>query len=181
MDHLVRCTDLEANLSPRHFTGAQPGNLHRCLFCWKLCMELSTSFANTDAYSKLRLVVLLCHHGLENSYVCRKQTVGDSYVAAAGVPHARQDHAVVMARFAHDCLHTVCRVTEELEARLGPDTSEWKWRLVEESRLTSCSGDLSMRFGLHSGPVTAGVLRGERGRFQVSETVTQFSPSYSHC
>ena len=33
---------------------------------------------------------------------------------------------------------------------LGPDTA-----------------DLSMRFGLHSGPVTAGVLRGERSRFQL--------------
>ena len=26
---------------------------------------------------------------------------------------------------------------------------------------------LSMRFGLHSGPVTAGVLRGEKSRFQL--------------
>jgi class 3 adenylate cyclase len=41
-------------------------------------------------------------------------------------------------------------VTKELEVTLGPDT-----------------GDLSMRFGLHSGPVTAGVLRGERSRFQL--------------
>jgi class 3 adenylate cyclase len=41
-------------------------------------------------------------------------------------------------------------VTKDLEVTLGPDT-----------------GDLSMRFGLHSGPVTAGVLRGERSRFQL--------------
>ena len=41
-------------------------------------------------------------------------------------------------------------VTAQLEVALGPDTS-----------------DLSMRFGLHSGPVTAGVLRGERSRFQL--------------
>ena len=33
---------------------------------------------------------------------------------------------------------------------MGPDTS-----------------DLGIRIGLHSGPVTAGVLRGERGRFQL--------------
>lgn len=33
---------------------------------------------------------------------------------------------------------------------LGPDT-----------------GDLNMRMGLHSGPVTAGVLRGEKSRFQL--------------
>ena len=41
-------------------------------------------------------------------------------------------------------------LTKKLETSLGPDT-----------------GDLSMRIGLHSGPVTAGVLRGERSRFQL--------------
>ena len=41
-------------------------------------------------------------------------------------------------------------ITRQLETTLGPDT-----------------GDLIMRFGLHSGPVTAGVLRGERSRFQL--------------
>ena len=41
-------------------------------------------------------------------------------------------------------------LTKKLEVTLGPDTS-----------------DLDMRFGLHSGPVTAGVLRGERSRFQL--------------
>ena len=39
---------------------------------------------------------------------------------------------------------------KELEITLGPDT-----------------GDLSLRVGVHSGPVTAGVLRGERARFQL--------------
>ena len=29
------------------------------------------------------------------------------------------------------------------------------------------TGELSMRFGIHSGPVTAGVLRGEKSRFQL--------------
>ena len=41
-------------------------------------------------------------------------------------------------------------ITKELEVTLGPDT-----------------GDLGMRFGLHSGPVTAGVLHGERAQFQL--------------
>ena len=31
----------------------------------------------------------------------------------------------------------------------------------------SILGDLRMRFGLHSGPVVAGVLRGEKSRFQL--------------
>lgn len=39
---------------------------------------------------------------------------------------------------------------KKLEARLGPDT-----------------GDLQVRVGLHSGPVTGGVLRGEGSRFQL--------------
>lgn len=41
-------------------------------------------------------------------------------------------------------------LVKTLERQLGPDTAE-----------------LGMRFGIHSGPVTAGVLRGERARFQL--------------
>ena len=57
---------------------------------------------------------------------------------------------MVMARFARDCLAKMDDLTRKLESRLGPDT-----------------GDLAMRVGLHSGPVTAGVLRGDRARFQL--------------
>jgi class 3 adenylate cyclase len=39
-------------------------------------------------------------------------------------------------------------LTRDLEITLGPGT-----------------GDLQMRFGLNSGPVTAGVLRGARSRY----------------
>lgn len=55
-----------------------------------------------------------------------------------------------MARFAHVCLHATSKHFKRLEKKLGPDTSE-----------------LSIRIGLHSGSVTAGVLRGERARFQL--------------
>jgi class 3 adenylate cyclase len=55
-----------------------------------------------------------------------------------------------MAKFAKEGLQKLYEVTQGLEVTLGPDT-----------------GDLSMRFGLHSGPVTAGVLRGDRARFQL--------------
>jgi len=61
-----------------------------------------------------------------------------------------KDHAIVMCRFAHECYMKLLSLVRDLEKRLGPDT-----------------GDLTMRFGLHSGPVTAGVLRGERARFQL--------------
>lgn len=62
----------------------------------------------------------------------------------------QDDHAILMVRFARDCRAKMNEVTRKLELTLGPDT-----------------GDLKMRFGLHSGPVTAGVLRGEKSRFQL--------------
>ncbi|CAB9517165.1 Receptor-type guanylate cyclase gcy [Seminavis robusta] len=83
--------------------------------------------------------------------VFKVETIGDCYVAVAGVPKPREDHAVVMCRFANDCLHKMQKLTKVLaEGSLGSDTSS-----------------LSFRVGLHSGPVTAGVLRGDKGRFQL--------------
>jgi len=82
--------------------------------------------------------------------VFKVETVGDSYVAATGLPDPRKDHAVAMCRFARDCNYAMKNTVAKLEVRLGPET-----------------GDLAMRFGIHSGPVTAGVLRGERARFQL--------------
>ena len=82
--------------------------------------------------------------------VFKVETVGDCYVAVAGLPEPRKDHHTVMARFARDCLHKFSYLVKKLEVKLGPDT-----------------GDLGLRTGLHSGQVTAGVLRGERARFQL--------------
>jgi len=82
--------------------------------------------------------------------VFKVETVGDCYVAVSGLPDPRPDHAVVMARFARDIMAKMREKVQELEVTHGPDT-----------------GDLTLRIGLHSGPVTAGVLRGERARFQL--------------
>ena len=82
--------------------------------------------------------------------VFKVETVGDCYVAVSGLPEPRLDHAVTMARFARDCIEEHIVAVKKLESMLGPET-----------------GDLRLRVGLHSGPITAGVLRGERSRFQV--------------
>ena len=82
--------------------------------------------------------------------IFKVETVGDCYVAVCGISEARADHAIAMAKFARDCLSKMRNLTKMLEVKLGPDTSS-----------------LSFRVGLHSGPVTGGVLRGDNARFQL--------------
>jgi len=111
--------------------------------------------------------------------VFKVETIGDSYVAVTGLPDPQPNHAVIMARyvyfsnlpfsfllfydasllilplvkyfrFAHDCMVKMKELMSDLESSLGPDTA-----------------DLTIRIGMHSGPVTAGVLKGERARFQL--------------
>ena len=82
--------------------------------------------------------------------VFKVETIGDCYMAVTGLPIDQSDHAVRMAKFAYDCQIKLEQVTAELVADLGEGTD-----------------DLALRIGMHSGEVTAGVLRGLKGRFQL--------------
>eukprot|EP00980_Cylindrotheca_fusiformis_P001738 scaffold403_cov113-Cylindrotheca_fusiformis.AAC.2 len=64
--------------------------------------------------------------------VFKVETVGDCYVAVAGLPEPDNDHAANVCRFARDCVKTMKEVTVKLEVTLGPDTS-----------------DLDLRVGIH--------------------------------
>jgi hypothetical protein len=123
----------------------------------------------------------------------------------AGLPDPRPDHVVVMARFARDCYQKVIILTRELERSLGPGMLCTAFTIIHPaapfskhtifsilSTSTADTADLTLRIGLHSGPVscmpdepinkdfqrnvsshtfqrqvTAGVLRGDKGRFQL--------------
>ena len=72
------------------------------------------------------------------------------YSLLVGIPKPQEEHALIMTKFANDCMLKMRHALEDLAETLGPQTKE-----------------LAMRVGLHSGSVTAGVLRGDRARFQL--------------
>ncbi len=81
---------------------------------------------------------LVAHHGLE-----KIKTIGDAYMAAAGLPTPRSDHAVAAAHMALDMLQVV---------------HDWR----------AGSGiHLGLRIGMHSGPVVAGVIGTKKFSYDV--------------
>jgi adenylate cyclase len=94
-----------------------------------------------------RLDALAAAHGVE-----KIKTVGDAYMAVAGAPEARPDHAVAGVRFGLGILHEVAA-----------------WR-------TANGVDLEVRAGAASGPAVGGVIGRQRMLFDVwGETVTTAS------
>ena len=91
-------------------------------------------------------------HGLE-----KIKTIGDAYMAAAGLPERRADHAEAAARMAQGMLEAV--------ARIAVETGE----------------ALSLRIGLHSGPVVAGVIGRKKFIYDLwGDTVNTASRMESH-
>jgi class 3 adenylate cyclase len=82
--------------------------------------------------------------------VFKVETIGDCYVAVAGLPDPQEGHATIMTKFASDCIFKMGQLTTELAHVMGAYTV-----------------NLALRVGLHSGSVTGGVLRGQKSRFQL--------------
>lgn len=101
-------------------------------------VDFTPMVARTDPSALLRRLSALFlafddladHHGVE-----KIKTIGDAYMAAAGVPHPRPDHAQSAVAFARDLIRTMAD-----GIGLG----------------------LKMRVGVHSGPVIAGLIGRKR-------------------
>lgn len=60
------------------------------------------------------------------------EKIGDCYVAVTGLPKEQPRHALIMVRFARDCLIKMNKLTRQLQGILGDDTA-----------------NLAMRVGIH--------------------------------
>ena len=71
-------------------------------------------------------------------FACPVETIGDCYVAVTGVPDPQGQHAVIMCKFARDCMSKMSNLLQ----------NKLRFELGEEVQ------DLKFRVGIHSGPIT---------------------------
>jgi adenylate cyclase len=92
---------------------------------------------------------LAAEHGVE-----KIKTIGDAYMVAAGIPEAQSDHADRIAALAPRMLDAVSAIAEAAELKL------------------------QARIGIHTGPVTAGVIGTHKFVYDVwGDTVNTASPA----
>jgi len=93
-------------------------------------------------------------HGLE-----KIKTIGDAYMVVAGVPAQSADHAIAMARMGLDMLATI----------------------ADYARTHQTASELTIRIGIHSGPVVAGVIGRNKFIYDLwGDTVNTASRMESH-
>jgi len=92
---------------------------------------------------------------VERHGVTKIKTIGDSYMAVAGLPEPLEDHAQRAASCALDMLATL----NDLQISVPSEMGETSW--------VNSVGEIKVRIGVHCGPVTAGVLGTKRLQYDV--------------
>ncbi|CAN5412772.1 hypothetical protein BH10BAC6_BH10BAC6_17620 [soil metagenome] len=87
--------------------------------------------------------------------VTKIKTIGDSYMAVAGLQPSDEHHTTNASSAALEILQAL----DDLEIKMPPDLGDTDW--VKDV------GEIKVRIGLHCGPVVAGVLGKERMQYDV--------------
>ena len=111
--------------------------------------EWSSNHSPEEVFHLLETLFLEFDRIAARMNVFKLGTIGDCYIAVTGIPDLRPDHAVVLCQFTEECRLKMHDVIDQLQHIFTGVTA------------------LSMRFGIHSGPVTGGVLRGPKSRFEL--------------
>eukprot|EP00980_Cylindrotheca_fusiformis_P018038 scaffold5770_cov101-Cylindrotheca_fusiformis.AAC.1 len=163
----MKSSAVESSIDTVKFHGASEGAPIANLFAKTTVMfgdisgftAWSSSREPVDVFTLLETLYRAFDKIARDMDVFKVETIRDSYVAVSGLPNPQDDHHLRMVRFARRVLDKMIVRTKEMETTLGPDTS-----------------NLGFRIGIHSGPVTGGVLRGEKSRYQLfGDTVNMAS------
>lgn len=103
----------------------------------------------------LKAIFAECDAACASYGLTRVKTIGDSYFAVCGVPTPLDDHAVRAANAALDMMQ---RLTG-LELTMDPSIGDTSW--------TRDISEITVRIGLSSGPVVAGVVGDTRLQYDV--------------
>lgn len=128
--------------------GLQPKAYREATILFVDAVQFSRLAARVDPVSCLRQLdfYFSLFDQITGAFAVEKvTTIGDTYLAVAGVPQRRAAHAV-------DATLAALRLAQAVTTRPGPVVDEWEW---------------SFRIGLHSGPCISGVLGARRHVFDL--------------
>jgi len=103
----------------------------------------------------LKAIFKICDDVCQKHGLTKIKTIGDSYMAVAGVPEPLDDHAQRAAQTALEMLKGL----NQLELTMDPSLGDTSW--------TKDIGDIKIRIGLHCGPLVAGIVGDQRLQYDV--------------
>lgn len=100
-----------------------------------------------------------CDDVIDQHGLTKIKTIGDSYLAVAGLDEEEADHRVVSARKAsRACIDLMLRL-QEIDVVMPSVSGEPDW--------TEDVGKIEFRIGVHCGPIVAGVIGSRRPQYDV--------------